>query len=116
VQEPLEKESFDEKALKVQRLIQIATLLPLTVITALMLYFKEASEFGVLAIFFLLILGVIVPQTRGDLILTRVALKAEVEERAQQLRQEMEALLDQRLSEKDTTHPGKQSHVFQRVP
>ena len=58
MQEPLERKSFDEKALKMHRLIQIVTLLPLTMITALMLYFKEASEFGVLAFFFLLVLGV----------------------------------------------------------
>jgi hypothetical protein len=84
-------------------------------ITALMLYFKEASEFGVLAFFFLLVLGVFVPQTRGDLILTRVALKGEVDEKIQQLRQEMEALLDKRLGEKDSSRPGKQSHVSQSV-
>jgi len=115
VQEPLERESFDERALKMHRLIQIATLLPLILMTALMFYFKEASEFGVLAFFFLLVLGVFVPQTRGDLILTRVTLKGEVDEKMQQLRQEMEALLDKRLGEKDTTKPGKKSNVSQGV-
>jgi len=106
VQEPLERESLDEKTLKMQRLIQVATLLPLILITAFMIYFKEASEFGLLAFFFLLVLGVFVPQTRGDLILTRVALKDEVEEKMQQFREEIEALLDKRLSDKDMTKPG----------
>ena len=106
MQEPQEKESLDEKILKTHRLIQVATLLPLILITAFMLYFKEASQFGILAIFFLLVLGVFVPQTRGDLILTRVALKGEVEKKMQQFREEIEARLDERLGEKDTTKPG----------
>jgi len=62
-----------------------------------MLYFKEASPLGIMAFFLILIVGILLPQVRGDLALSHIVLSRELEERLQSLEHKMERMLDERL-------------------
>ena len=72
---------FDLETLKRWRLIQISALLPLTVLGSLMIYFDQVSPFGILAFFLILIVGVMIPQIRGEMILSHFVLTKELEAR-----------------------------------
>lgn len=104
--ERLIEKRFDVKLLKVHRTIQIASLLPLTLIVALLFYFREAYEFGILAFFFILVIGVFVPQLRADSILTRIVLEQEIGQRLEKFKEEMLTLVDERLDKKDIATSG----------
>ncbi len=86
---------FDLKALKMLRLVQISALFPLILIGSLMLYFGQVSPFGILTFFLILIVGVIIPETRRDIILSHLLLLRELEERIDEMRTEL----------KKSTHP-----------
>ncbi len=92
---------FDKRALRIWRTIQIAALLPLTLIGVLMFYFDVMSEFGIVIFFLILILGVVVPQIRGDLILSHFVLEQESQQNLQELKEEILALLDARLADRE---------------
>ena len=111
VRERLAGKGFDEKLIKIHRTIQIASLLPLTLIVALLFYFRQAYEFGILAFFFILVLGIFVPQLRGDSILTRIVLEQEIAEKLEKFKEEIVTLVDERLEKKNITTLGKQNHV-----
>ena len=102
---------FDEKFLKMHRAIQIASLLPLTLIVALLFYFRQGYEFGILAFFFILVVGIFVPQLRGDSILNRIVLEQEIAEKLEKFKEEIVTLVDERLQKRNITTPGKQDHV-----
>ena len=75
----------------------MASLFPLVLSGVFMLYFKEASALGIMAFFLVLIVGILLPQLRGDLILSHLVLSREFEERFQKLEDRMENLIDDRL-------------------
>jgi hypothetical protein len=91
---------FDEKILNRWRIIQISSLLPLMLIGSLMIYYEVNSRFGIIVFFIILILGVIIPQLRGDLIISHLILSKEFDEKLDNMKAEMKAdmlkLLDER--------------------
>lgn len=106
---------LDEKNLKMHRAIQIASLLPLTLIVALLFYFGEGFEFGILAFFFVLVIGVFVPQLRGDSILARIVLEREVEERMEKFKQEIGTLVEEMLNKSGTETSVKLDHASETI-
>jgi hypothetical protein len=94
------KRRFDERILNRWRIIQISSLLPLMLIGSLMIYYEVNSRFGIVVFFIILILGVIIPQLRGDLIISHLLLSKEFDEKLENMKAEMKAdmlkLLDER--------------------
>ena len=93
---------FDWKAFKRWRTIQLASLFPLLLCGVFMFYFKEASPLGIMAFFLVLIVGILLPQVRGDLILSHIVLGKELEERSLKLEEKMIKLIEERLHETQT--------------
>ena len=83
------KRRFDLKTLRMLRLIQFASLLPLILIGGLVIYFKQVAPFGILAFLLILVIGVIIPETRRDLILSHFLLAKELEQRIERLETKM---------------------------
>jgi len=103
MEEPLSGKPFDFKTFKRWRTIQLASLLPLVLCGVFMLYFKEASPLGIMAFFLVLIVGILLPQVRGDMILSHLVLARELEERSQRLEEKMGKLIEERLKGTQTT-------------
>jgi hypothetical protein len=101
--EPFSEKPFDLKTFKRWRTIQLASLLPLVLCGVFMLYFKEASPLGIMAFFLVLIVGILLPQVRGDMILSHLVLARELEERSQRLEEKMGELIEERLEGTQTT-------------
>lgn len=78
------------------RLIQISALLPLTLIGSLMIYFDQVSSFGIITFFLILVIGVIIPQMRGDMILSHFVLTKELEAKVEDLEGRVVQLLNER--------------------
>lgn len=97
LEEQLAERQFNWKTFKRWRTIQMASLLPLILSGVLMLYFKEASPLGIMAFFLILIVGILLPQIRGDLTLSHIVLSKELEERLQKLEDKMGRMFDERL-------------------
>ena len=97
--EELGKSKFNWKSFRIWRTVQIAALLPLILSGVLLLYFKEPSPLGIMAFFLVLIVGVLLPQMRSDMILSHIVLTRELEERFQKFEERIVNLLDQRLAE-----------------
>ena len=97
MEEELAKTKFTWKTFKRLRIIQVASLLPLILCGVLMIYFKEASPLGIVAFFLILIVGIFLPQIRGDSILSHIILKKELEEGLQKGVEKMAKMLDERL-------------------
>jgi hypothetical protein len=95
----MENTSFGLRSLKMWRLIQISALLPLVLIGSLMVYFDQFSPFGIIAFLLTLVVGVIIPQMRGDMILSHFVLSRELEERVEHLEQRVTQLLTERDSD-----------------
>jgi hypothetical protein len=94
----LTRRYFDLKAFRRWRMIQIVAILPLAMTTALMIYMRETSEIFVVAFFLTLIIGVLMPQISGDLILSHVVLKQELEERIEKVLKEQMRKLREELT------------------
>lgn len=89
--EPEPRAIFTWMEFRKWRMLQIAALLPLIVIAALMIYYKTAPGLGVLAFFLVLIVGVLLPQLKADSILSHLILKQEILEEVQRMiRDQME--------------------------
>jgi len=86
------KKEFDLKALRRWKLVQIAAVLPLAITVVLMIYFREAAEFHVVAFFLVLIVGVLMPQISGDMIQSHIVLKAELSKEVRFLQEEVQNL------------------------
>jgi hypothetical protein len=86
------KKEFDLKALKRWKLVQVVAVLPLTLTVVLMIYFREAAEFHVVAFFLVLIVGVLMPQISGDMIQSHVVLKGELSKEVRFLQEEVQNL------------------------
>jgi len=85
--------SFTWKEFRRWRVLQIAALLPLIVIAALMLFFKTAPGLGVIAFFMVLIIGVLLPQLKADSILSHLVLKEEIRDEVRDLiREQLEGM------------------------
>ena len=80
---------FDMKTLRMWRIIQVAALFPLILIGGLMIYFKQSSPFGIVLFFLILVVGVMIPQMRGDMILSHILLIKEIEQKIDNLKEEM---------------------------
>ena len=85
VQEQVERKRFDLRTLRLLRVIQISALLPLVLIGSLMIEFDQLSTFGVVGFFLILVVGVIIPQMRGDMVLSHFVLRKELEARVNDL-------------------------------
>ena len=70
--------AFTEKTLQRWRMIQIISLLPLSVSVVLMLYFK-GSMLGTIVFFMVLIVGVVLPQICRNVIESHLILLEEIE-------------------------------------
>jgi hypothetical protein len=66
------------KNLKRWRMIQFASILPLVLCMAWMFYFREASEFGIVGFFLVLIIGVMFPEVKADLAATNFLFRQEL--------------------------------------
>ena len=88
---PQVREMFTWREFRRWKMLQIAALLPLIVIAALMVYYKTAPGLGVIAFFLVLIVGVLLPQLKADSILSHLILKEEImEEVRRMIREQME--------------------------
>lgn len=96
MQQKIVRRRFDLETLKVWRLIQISALLPLALLGSLMIYFDQISQFGIVAFFLILIVGVIIPQIRGDMILSHFVLTKELEARVTDLEERVVHLVNER--------------------
>lgn len=94
----MENRRFGLRSLKIWRLIQISALLPLILIGSFMIYFDQASPFGIVAFLLALVVGVIIPQMRGDMILSHFVLSRELEERVEGLEERLAQALNERHS------------------
>jgi hypothetical protein len=90
--EGLPKKDFGLKALNRWKLVQIVAILPLTLTVVLMLYFREAAEYHIVAFFLILIVGVLMPQISGDLILSHIILREELGKQVRTLQSEVQNL------------------------
>jgi len=104
MEEELAKGQFNWKSFKRWRTIQLASLFPLVLSGVFMIYFKEASPLGIMAFFLVLIVGILLPQVRGDLILSHIILSKEFVDISQKLEERLVSLLDERLGD---THARK---------
>ncbi len=96
MQEHLARRRFDLKTLRLLRVIQITAILPLALLATLMLYFDQVSTFGMVIFFLILVVGVIIPQMRGDLILSHFVLTKELEARVKELEKRVLRALNER--------------------
>jgi hypothetical protein len=99
MEEELSGRRFDVKSFKRWRTIQLASLLPLVLSGVFMFYFKEASPLGIMAFFLVLVVGILLPQVRGDLVLSHIVLAKELEDRSEKLEERVEQLIEKRLGE-----------------
>lgn len=90
--EGLHKKQFDLKTLNRWKLVQIVAILPLTLTVVLMIYFREAAEFHIVAFFLVLIIGVLMPQISADLILSHIVLREELGTQVRLLQGEVQNL------------------------
>ena len=97
------KKEFDLKALKRWKLVQVVAVLPLALTVVLMIYFREAAEFHIVAFFLVLIVGVLMPQISGDMIQSHVVLKGELSKEVRFLQEEVQNLRRELRGE----HPDK---------
>ena len=90
--EGLQKKQFNLKALNRWKLVQLVAILPLTLTVVLMIYFRGAAEFHIVAFFLVLIIGVLMPQVSGDLILSHLFLREELVKQISLLQGEVQSL------------------------
>ena len=95
MQERTQKKQLDWKGLRRWRTIQVAAILPLCVTVVLMIYFREAAEFHVVAFFLVLIVGVLMPQISGDMIQSHLLLKEELSKEVRYLHGEVQNLREE---------------------
>jgi hypothetical protein len=109
----LAKRQFTWRSVKRWRNIQTAALLPLILTGFFVFYFKEASPLGIMAFFLVLIVGVLLPQVRRDLVISHIVLSLELEEGLQKLEEETAKLLDERFEKTDVRKSVKESPISQ---
>ena len=85
MEDPIPRRIFDFKAYRTWRAIQVASILPLSMIVVLMIHFRGATEVFIIAFFLVLIVGVLMPQVSGDMILSHLSLKQELRDDLQKL-------------------------------
>jgi len=90
--EGLPEKPYNLKALNRWKLVQIAAILPLTFTVVLMIYFRGAAEFHVVAFFLVLIVGVLMPQISGDLIHSHIVLRSDLSKEVRFLQEEVQNL------------------------
>ena len=105
--ERTKRDRFGLRSLKMWRLIQISALLPLALIGSLMVYFDQISPFGIVAFLLTLVVGVIIPQMKGELILSHFLLSRELEDKVEGLEERVAQLLDERCSDLGVNAGGK---------
>jgi hypothetical protein len=66
-----------EESIRKWRVIQLASVLPLMFLVVLMLYFREASVFGILAFFLILVIGGMFPEMKSDITQIRLIIAEE---------------------------------------
>jgi hypothetical protein len=90
--EGLPKKDFNLKSLNRWKLVQLVAILPLTLTVVLMIYFREAAEFHIVAFFLILVVGVLMPQISGDLVLSHIVLREELSKQVRLLQGEVQNL------------------------
>lgn len=90
--EELPKKQFTLKTLNRWKLVQIVAILPLALTVVLMIYFRGAAEFHIVAFFLVLIIGVLMPQISADLILSHIVLREELGKQVRLLQGEVQNL------------------------
>jgi uncharacterized membrane protein len=95
VQEQIKRRRFTLRTLRLLRGIQIAAILPLVLTGSLMIHFDQLPTFGIVGFFLILIVGVIIPQMRGDMILSHFVLSKELEAKVNDLEERMVQLLNE---------------------
>ena len=88
----LPKKAYNRRSLNRWKLVQIVAMLPLTLTVVLMIYFRGAAEFHIVAFFIVLIIGVLMPQISGDLIHSHIILKSELSREVRYLQEEVQNL------------------------
>ena len=95
---------FDLNSIRRWIIIQVASLLPLSICVALIMYFRDASGLGLVCLFLLVIFGVLIPELKADTVQSHLILEAEQEEFRAEFQQFSKEVL-QRLTEKQTSSP-----------
>ena len=96
MQEQIKRRRFNLRTLRLLRVIQIAAILPLVLTGSLMIHFDDQlPTFGIVGFFLILIVGVIIPQMRGDMILSHFVLSKELEAKVNDLEERMVQLLNE---------------------
>jgi hypothetical protein len=90
--EGLPERQYNLKALNRWKSVQIVAMLPLTLTVVLMIYFRGAAEFHIVAFFIVLIIGVLMPQISGDLIHSHIVLRSELSKEVRFLQEEVQNL------------------------
>ena len=90
--EGLPKREYNLKALQRWKSVQIVARLPLTLTVVLMIYFRGAAEFHIVAFFIVLIIGILMPQISGDLIHSHIVLRKELSKEVRFLQEEVQNL------------------------
>jgi hypothetical protein len=67
--------------------IQRASILPLLLCTVWIFYFRIASECGIMVFIYILTVGVLIPEVKGDLTETHISIREELDEQRMELRQ-----------------------------
>ena len=86
------------KNFRIWRTIQLASLLPLTLCIAWMFYSQEASGFGIVAFFLILVIGVMFPEMKADIATTNIVIREELAALRQEF-QELKAEVRKSLKE-----------------
>ena len=76
-----------EESIRKWRVIQLASVLPLMFLVVLMLYFREAPVFCIVAFFLILVIGGIFPEMKSDITQIRLIIAEEPSMLHLQLRQ-----------------------------
>ena len=89
-------------------MVQIVSILPLSVTVILMIYFREAPVLFVVAFFLVLVIGVLMPQISGDSILSHIVLREDFRREVRVLQREVLNL----RKELQAATSGKEAPLF----
>jgi hypothetical protein len=95
--------------------IRLASIFPLLLCSAWIFYFRIASESGIMFFFFILIVGVLIPEVKQDITETHIIIREELAEQRTELRQLFREELEGFLKDPAVRDLLKQNPVSSRT-